>query len=355
MLYIGTYTNGRNESIYVYRLNLASGELQPVTIGRGVVNPSYLAIDAQNRYLYAVNEVDQIGGKPNGGVTALAIDQQTGELRVINQQSSQGRAPCYINIDPSGKYVLVANYNSGSFAVLPINSDGSLGAAVDFVQDSGSGPNRGRQEGPHGHCILTDPLGSYAFAVDLGIDKVMIYNFNQGSGKLTPNTQPFFQAQPGAGPRHFEIHPNRQFAYVINELNSTLTAFNYDNARGLLSELQTVPTLPAGFTGTNTSADIHVHPSGKFIYGSNRGHDSIVAYTIDAATGRLTFLAHESTQGRTPRNFVIDPTGTYLLVANQDTNTVVTFRIDQTTGRLISTGKVTSVPTPVCLKFAPSV
>ncbi len=351
ILYVGTYTRGKSEGIYVYRMTLTSGDLKLLSIARGITNPSFLAIDPQSKYLYSVNEVEEFAGKRTGAVTAFAVDQQTGELRKMNQQPAQGASPCYITVDPTGKFVLVANYSSGSLAVLPINSDGSLGESADVVQHRGSGANPRRQEGPHAHCIVLDRSGRYAFAADLGIDKVMIYRFDAKKGTLTPNSQPFAQTKPGAGPRHFTIHPGGKLAYVINELDSTLTAFAYDNSKGLLKELQTVSTLPEGFQGNNSCADVHVHPSGKFIYGSNRGHDSIVAFTIDERTGKLSYLAHESTQGKTPRNFGIDPTGAFLLAANQNSDTIVTFRIDQKTGKPSPTGQVSEVPTPVCLKF----
>ena len=353
-LYIGTYTNGKSEGIYLYRFNPASGELKPLSIARGVTNPSYLAIDANRKYLYSVNEVSEFSGKKTGAITAFAIDQRTGELRKLNQQASEGTSPCYISVDPSGKFVLVANYSSGSLAVLPIKGDGSLGESSDIVQHKGTGQNPRRQEGPHAHCIVLDPSGRYAFAADLGIDKVMIYRFDAKAGKLIPNSPAFVQTNPGAGPRHFDIHPGGKFAYVINEIDSTLTAFAYDKSKAELKEIQTLSTLPEGFQGNNSCADLHVHPSGKFLYGSNRGHDSIVAFTIDEQSGKLSYLAHESTQGKTPRNFGIDPTGAFLLAANQNSNTVVTFQIDQSSGKLKPAGQVTEVPTPVCLKFIPA-
>jgi 6-phosphogluconolactonase len=354
ILYVGTYTRGKSEGIYLYRFNLTSGELKPLSIAKGITNPSYLAIDANRKYLYSVNETSEFSGKPTGALTAFAIDQRTGELRELNQQPSHGTSPCYTTVDPSGKFVLVANYSSGSLAVFPIKSDGSLGESSDVVQHQGKGQNQRRQEGPHAHCIVMDRSGKYAFAADLGIDKVMIYRFDAKTGKLTPNSTPFAQTKPGAGPRHFTIHPGGKFAYVINELDSTLTSFSYDNSKGVLKEMETVSTLPEGFQGNNSCADVHVHPSGKFLYGSNRGHDSIVAFTIDQRSGKLGYLAHESTQGKTPRNFGIDPTGAFLLAANQNSDTVVTFRIDQNTGKLKPSGQVTAVPTPVCLKFIPA-
>ncbi|MBO0798834.1 MAG: lactonase family protein [Blastocatellia bacterium] len=350
-LYVGTYTSGsKSEGIYLYRMNPASGELKPLAVAKGVANPSYLVIDARRKFLYSVNELNT----GPGAVTAFAIDQHTGELKKLNQQPSEGTSPCYVSVDPSGKFVLVANYGSGSLASLPIKNDGSLGEPSDVIQHKGTGKNPRRQEGPHAHCIVPDPTGKYVYAADLGLDKVMIYRFDAGTGKLTPNSQPFAQTPPGAGPRHFVIHPGGKFAYVINEIDSTLTAFAYDGSQGTLKVIQTVSTLPAGFKGNNTCADIHIHPSGRFLYGSNRGHDSIAAFAIDGGSGKLSLIAHESTQGKTPRNFAIDPAGGLLLAANQDSHTVVTFHIDQKTGKLKPAGHMIEIPKPVCLKFIPA-
>jgi 6-phosphogluconolactonase len=355
ILYVGTYTSGgKSEGIYLYRMNSFSGELKPLGVAKGIDDPSYLTIDGNRKFLYSVNETSEFLGKKTGAVTAFAIDQRSGELKKLNQQPSHGTSPCYITVDPSGKFVLVANYSSGSLAVLPIQSDGSLGESSDVVQHQGSGPNQKRQEGPHAHCIVLDRSGKYAYAADLGLDKVMIYHFDAKAGKLTPNTQPFAQTKPGAGPRHFVIHPSGKFAYVINEIDSSLTGFTYDGSKGTLTELQTVSTLPEGFQGENSCADIHIHPSGRYLYGSNRGHDSIVAFTIDVRSGKLSYLAHEPTQGKTPRNFALDPSGSFLFAANQNSDTVVTFQIDRKTGKLKPAGQVTEIPKPVCLKFIPA-
>lgn len=352
LLYVGTYTRDKSEGIYIYRMNPANGELKKLSAAKAV-NPSFLAIDQRHRFLYAVGEVNEFNGKPGGVVTAFAIDQRTGALRQLNQQSSVGGGPCYVTVDPAGKFALVANYGGGSVAVLPIKRDGSLGEAADFVQHTGAGATK-RQDKPHAHCIVLDAAGRHAFVADLGLDKVMSYRLDHKTGKLTPNAPPFAATKPGAGPRHFTFHPAGEFAYVINELDSTMTGFAYDKRRGALQELQTITTLPADFKGDSFCADVHVHPSGKFLYGSNRGHDSIVAFTIDERTGRLTYLAHEPTQGKWPRNFAIEPSGKYLLVANQNTNSVVTFAIDQASGKLQATGQVTEIPSPVCLKFIPA-
>jgi 6-phosphogluconolactonase len=340
-VYVGTYT----DNIHIYRLDAKLGALRAVGTAKGARRPSYLAIAAQQGILYAVNELEQ------GAVTAFAIDRQTGELRKLNQQTSQGNAPCYVSVDPSGKFVLVANYGDGVVSVLPITKAGGLGAAVSIVRHRGSGKDPGRQAGPHAHCIVPDRSGRYVFAVDLGIDKVLIYRLDSSTGKLTPNSQPAFQTQPGAGPRHFAVHPSGKFAYVINELDSSVTALACDSAAGTLQELQTLSTLPAGFAGTNFPADLHVHPSGQFLYGSNRGHNSIVAFSVDAVTGKLSLLAHEPTRGNFPRNFGIDPSGRILIAANQYSNTMSVFRIDRGTGRLSAVGDTIQVPKPVCVKF----
>jgi 6-phosphogluconolactonase len=256
-------------------------------------------------------------------------------------------------VDKEGKNVLVANYGGGSVAALPIQADGRLREASSFIQHKGSSVNPKRQEGPHAHSINLDTANRFACAADLGLDQVLVYQFDATKGTLTPHTPPFAAVAPGAGPRHFAFHPSGRYAYVINEMNSTVTAFTYDAQQGTLKELHTLSTLPAGFKGNNSTAEVQVHPSGKFLYGSNRGHDSIAIFTIDQDTGRLTAAGHELTQGRTPRNFGIDPTGSYLLAANQATDTIVVFRIDPQTGNLKATGQTVSMPTPVCVKFVP--
>ncbi|HKE55533.1 MAG TPA: lactonase family protein [Pyrinomonadaceae bacterium] len=348
-LYVGTYTSGKSEGIYVYRVNATTGELKHFSTTKGVADPSFLAIDHERRCLYAVNEVEQFGGKASGAISAFAIDQKNGNLSFLNQQPSLGGSPCHLLVDKTNKFVLVANYTGGNVSVLPIKADGSLGVATDMVQHHGSSVNKERQEGPHAHCIELDKANRFAFAVDLGLDKILIYKFDGKGGKLVANDVPFAQLNPGDGPRHLTFHPSGKYAYVINELAGTIAAFSYNPANGSLQQIQTVPTLPQGFAGANTTAEIAVTPSGKFLYGSNRGHDSIVGFAVDPKTGKLTFIEHVSTQGKTPRNFTIDPTGTLLLVANQESNSIVSFRINQGTGQLEPTGKMIEVPTPVCL------
>lgn len=350
-LYVGTYTSGKSEGIYLYSLNLSSGKLTHVATTKGVKDPSYLALAPNRRNLYAVNEVEDFAGKKSGALSAFAVDGRTGELRLLNQQPTLGAHPCYVVVDQNGKFLLVANYTGGNVAVLPIRSDGSLGEATDMKQDSGASINAERQDGPHAHCIVLDPANRFAYACDLGTDKIMIFRYDGRRGKLIPNTTPWVSLKPGAGPRHLTFHPGGDFAYVINELHATITAFAVAPAQGNLTEIQTVATLPADFTSANTSADIHVSPDGRFLYCSNRGHDSIAAFAIDARSGKLTFIGHESTGGKTPRNFAIDPSGAFLLVANQNSNNIVTLRRDSKTGRLSATGNVVDVPAPVCLKF----
>lgn len=353
LLYAGTYTSGKSVGIYVYRMDLSNGALKP-SGSIATTQPSYLAIDERRRYLYAVNEVTEFDGQPGGAVSAFAIDQQTGNLRFLNQQPSLGGAPCYVCVARGGGHVLVANYAGGNVSVLPVRRNGELGKATDAAQHRGSGPNRERQEAPHAHSVVLDPANRYAFAADLGIDRIMAYRFDARAGKLNPHAPGTFRSKAGAGPRHFTFHPGGRHAYAINELDSTVTAFSYEQAAGTLREVQTVSSLPAGFSGGNTCADVHVAPSGRFLYGSNRGHDSIVVYAIERHTGKLRYVEHVSTGGRTPRNFTIDQTGGFLLAANQNSDTIVTFRIDAATGRLRPAGHVMEVPSPVCLKLIPA-
>ena len=349
LVYIGTYTTGKSKGIYLYRLNLATGDFKLAGTTGPVVNPSFLSLSPDERFLYAVNEVDEFAGAKSGAVSAFAVEQKTGTLRLLNQQPSLGASPCYVEIDAQGRFVLTANYGTGNVSVFPVQRDGSLGKAIDMHQDRGSGPNRERQEGPHAHCIVLDRSNRSAYSCDLGTDRIMIYRFDNRSGKLVPAEPPFVELKPGAGPRHFTIHPTGNYAFVINELHSTVTAFARDKVTGRLTALKTLSTLPADFTGENTGADIHVSADGRFLYCSNRGHDSVGIFSVDQKGG-LTAVGHESTRGRTPRNFGIDPTGRFLLAANQNSDNVVVFRRDENTGRLNIATQV-EVPSPVCVKF----
>jgi 6-phosphogluconolactonase len=350
-VYVGTYTQRGSKGIYLAHLGLSSGELRLDGLAGEVVNPSFLAIHPNRRFIYAIGEVGQFAGGKGGAVSAFAIDPESEKLTLLNQKSSRGPGPCHVVIDKSGKNALVANYGGGSVACLPIGEDGWLGDATSFIQHQGSSVNPQRQKGPHAHSINLDPANRFAFAPDLGLDRIKVYAFDAARNTLTPH-DPSASVTPGSGPRHFDFHPNGRFAYAINELASTITAFQYEGDRGLLQTIQSaVSTLPDGFDGKNTTADIHVHPSGKFVYGSNRGHDSIAIFAVDSTTGKLTAIGHQSTQGKTPRNFGIDPSGAYLLAANQDTDNVVAFRIDAATGKLRPTGQSIHVPMPVCVKF----
>jgi 6-phosphogluconolactonase len=352
-VYVGTYTSKTSKGIHVYRLDMNSGELTPDHIVTGITNPSYLAISPQRNFLYSVSEVSDSQGKPTGSVSAFAIDSSNGNLRRLNHVSSEGASPCYVSVDSTGRWVLVANYSSGTIAVLPVQEDGSLGNASDIKKHTGSSVNPKRQKQAYAHCIIPSPDNRYIFAADLGTDKVMIYKFDAENGTLTENDPPFAQVKPGAGPRHFTFHPTGKLAFLIQELNSTLTSFAYDSSQGTLTEIQTVSTLPKSFTGENTCADVHVHPNGKFVYGSNRGHDSIAIFALDEASGNMEFIGHESTQGRIPRNFAIDPTGTYLFAANQNTDNIVGFQIDPESGKLTPTGHSVKVSMPVCIRMMP--
>ncbi|MBC7237411.1 MAG: lactonase family protein, partial [Chloroflexi bacterium] len=313
--YVGTYTRNNNSAgIYVYRLDMLSGELTLLSDTRGVVsNPSYLAIHPQRNYLYAVSEITDYQGQPAGGVSAFAIDPKTGVLSLINQQSSGGPGPCYVSVDKTGRYALVANYSGGSVAMLPIEQDGSLLPASDFHQHEGAAMvDPRRQEKAHAHCIYPDPTNEYAFVPDLGLDRVVAYRMDLTAGKLVRHEAGDGQVPAGAGPRHFVIHPNGKFAYVINELASSITAYRYHSRQGTLEPIETISALPADWVGRSFCADVHISPSGQFLYGSNRGHDSIVVCLIDQATGKLKPIQHEWTRGEFPRNFALDPTGTFL-------------------------------------------
>jgi 6-phosphogluconolactonase len=352
-VYVGTYPGGGSKGIYRFEMDVASGKLASRQLAAETAIPSFLVVDPSHHFLYAVNEVADFKGKKSGAVSAFALDAKSGDLTSLNQQSSGGPGPCHLTIDNRGKHVLAANYAGGSVCVLPVRADGSLGKATAFEQHHGKSVNPDRQEGPHGHCATLDAANRFAFVCDLGLDKVMVYRFDARDGTLTPNDPPSATIAEGSGPRHLAFHPDGRHAYVINELKSTVTAFSYDGKRGVLKTLQTVSTLPEGFTGENTTAEVMVHPSGKFLYGSNRGHNSIVTFAIDPKTGKLSYVARQSKQIKTPRGFAIDPTGTYMVVGNQDSNSLVVFRIDPGTGELKPTGVKVDVPMPVSVIMIP--
>ena len=348
-VYIGTYTKTEEQGIHWLKLEMATGKLTAVGKLAGQKNPSFLAIHPNKKFLYAVNEISNYKGEKAGGVSAYSIDPKTGALTFLNQQSSKGGAPCHLVVDATGRNVLVANYPGGSVASLPISRKGRLRKASSFVQHEGSSVLKPRQASPHGHSINVSPGNKFAVAADLGLDKVLVYGFNAKGGKLTPAG--FTKVAPGAGPRHFAFHPNGKFAYVINEITLTVTAFGWDEAKGKLSELQTITTLPVERGKGMSTAEVQVHPSGKFLYGSNRGHNTIAVFSIDGKTGKLKAIQHQSTLGKTPRNFGIDPTGKFLIAANQSSGDVFTFHINQDTGELKPTSHSVKVPMPVCVKF----
>ena len=353
LVYFGTYTTPKSRGVYVAGLNLSTGSLSAPTLAVETTSPSFLAVHPSQPFLYAVNEVSTFEGKPGGSVSAFAIDRVSGELTTLNRQPSGGAGPAHLSVDRSGRSVLVANYGGGSVAVLPIDGDGKLKPATAFVQHAGSSINPERQRQPHAHAITLDPTNRFAYVADLGLDKVLIYRFDAANGSLIASTPPFASVQPGAGPRHIAMHPNGRVAYVINEMACTITVFGLDSTTGGLQERQTLSTLPAaqGVDVGYSTAEIMVHPSGRFLYGSNRGHDSVAVFAIDAESGTLTAVEHQPTQGRTPRGFGIDPGGAYLLVGNQRSDSVVVFRIDQMTGRLTPTGQKIEVGSPVSVVF----
>lgn len=351
-VYIGTYGDAKHEAIWLLDLDRATGKLSKVGGTAGIQNPSFLAIHPNKQFLYAVCEVAEIDGKRTGAVAGFAI-QPDGSLKALNRQLSGGQGPCHVIVDKAGKNVLAANYGGGSVCCLPIDQAGSLSPASAFVQHHGQSVDKSRQAGPHAHSVNLDAANRFAFVADLGLDQVLVYRFGAEQGTLKPNDPPAAKVKAGSGPRHFAIHPSGKFAYVINEMALTITAFHYDGAAGTLSEVQTVSTLPEG-TEHNKSfstAEVQVHPSGKFVYGSNRGHDTIACFSVDDETGRLTPIGHASSGGKTPRNFGIDPSGHYLLAANQDSDNILVLAIDQATGKLTSTGNEIHVPKPVCVKF----
>ena len=356
LVYVGTYTNKTNsKGIYAYTFDPGIGKLTSLGLAAESEDPSFLAVHPTGKYLYAVNEIDRFGGQKSGAISAFSIDPKTGKLTLLNPAATQGGGPCHVSLDKTGKNVLVANYGGGSVAVFPIRDDGSFGPASAFVQHSGSSVDKQRQGGPHAHWIGTSPDNRYALAADLGLDEVLIYRFSGAKGTLTPNNPPYVKLNPGAGPRHLAFHPNGKYAYVLAEMENTVTALAYKASNGSLSPLQTVSALSIlrkDYKGPKEAAEIAVHPSGRFLYASNRGGiDTISAFSIEPAKGTLRLKNEYPTMGKTPRNFAIDSTGKFLLAANQESNNIVTFSIDPTTGALTPTGDIAEAPAPVCITF----
>lgn len=352
-VFIGTYTDHKSKGIYRFELDTATGKLTGGELAAEAVNPSFLAVHPTHHFLYAVSEVDEFNGKRSGAVTGFTLDPADGKLGKLNSQPSGGDGPCHLVVDRAGRHVLVANYAGGNGSVLPIGDDGRLGRATSFVQHKGSSVNKERQEAAHAHSINLDPAGRVAVIADLGMDKVMVYRYDADKGTLTSADPPSVDTAPGAGPRHFAFHPSKPFAYVINELDCTVLPLAFDAAGASFKPLQAVNTLPVPLKPEYTCAEVQVHPSGRFVYGSVRGQNSIAVFTVDQKTGALTPAGRASQNIKTPRNFGIDPTGHFLIVANQDGDSLVVFRIDQKTGALEPTGQVVEVATPVCVKFVP--
>jgi 6-phosphogluconolactonase len=361
--YVGTYTTnppGGGGTLPAVGISVFHVTADALTLVQTVpsANPSFLAVHPTQRFLYATNEIDDYSGQKTGSVEAYAINQATGMLTLLNRQSTGGPIPAHLAVAPDGRNLVIANYVGGNFVALPLAVDGTVGPVTNTIQHTGTGPNKDRQEAPHPHCVAFDPAGRYIASADLGIDTVQIFRLDT-AGKLVVVGEA--KTAPGAGPRHLAFSPDSRFLYVVSELNATITVFPYDAATGALGQaIQALSTVPANFVGTKSTAEIVVHPSGKFLYNSNRGQpdattpeaNAIVGYTIDGTTGKLTLIEYTTAGIKYPRNFAIDPTGTWLYACNQQADTIVQFRIDATTGRLTATGRMTSTPTPVALVFA---
>ena len=352
LIFVSAFTGGGDAAIHAFQFDLSTGALKPLHRTTGIQNPFFLALSPDKRFLYAT-DAREFGGDANELVAAYAIEGRTGQLKRLNQRSTRGKASCYLDVDATGKTVVVANYLTGNVAALPVAGDGSLGDALSFDQHSGSSVNPERQKGPNAHSIVISPDNRFALSTDLGIDKIFIYRLEAATSRITPNiTQPFVKVQPGSGPRHLTFHPNGRRVYVINELKNTVTMLDYAADAGVLTERQTLSTLPAGYTGETYCADLKITPDGRFLYGTNRGHDSIASYRI-ADDGRLSLLTIEPSRGGGPQNLLITPDGQWLLCANMPGNSLVVFRIDAASGKLTAVGSPTSMPAPSCIRYLP--
>ena len=353
LAYVGTYTtDGRSDGIYRLFLNGETGALRLDGVAAKSANPSYLALHPNGRVLYAVNELSEFRGEATGAVSAFAVARGSGALTLLNQQPSHGKAPCYVSVDHTGRVVLVANYGGGSLTTMPVRQDGGLDTAKTVIRHDGRGADPVRQTAPHAHCVLPDPSNRYVLAADLGIDAVLTYRLDERTASITVVT-PGTATKPGAGPRHLTFHPNGRFAYLVNELDSTLSVFAYDGERGALEEVQVTAASPGGTVADNHPADVHVAASGRHLYASNRGDDTIAVFVIDPASGQVTPVQQIPSGGRSPRNFTLDPTGRFLIAANQRSDGIVSFRVDGESGRLAPTGSSVELAAPVCVKFHP--
>jgi 6-phosphogluconolactonase len=353
LVYVGGYTkDGKGKGIFIYSMNVSTGLLTPEGVGPDVENPSFLALSPNHHFLYAVNETDTFNGNPGGGVSSYRIDTSTGALTLINERTSGGTGPCHISTDAGGTHVMVANYNSGSAEVLPINStDGSLGEPSSVDQHTGSSVDPARQEGPHAHCAIFDPSGKYGLVCDLGTDKIVVYKYNSTTGTIDASGVEPGVVAPGSGPRHFVFTNDGLHGYCISEMKSTITAFNFDPNTGALKAYQTISTLPTGFTGSSSCAEIALSPDGRFLYGSNRGHNSLAIFSVSPRDHTISLVGHEPTGGKTPRGFEMDPSGNFLIVANQDSNSLVVFKRNAKTGKLTPTGQTLECPSPASIVF----
>jgi 6-phosphogluconolactonase len=355
LVYFGTNTNPRNGSkgIYVARFNAASGELTKPELAAEAGNPGFLAVHPSRRYLFAVGDITGPDGKKSGGISSFSIDPQTGKLTLLSQQSSVGAGPCHVNVDATGRMAALANYGGGSVASYAISADGKLSDAASFIQHEGSSIDPKRQTGPHAHSVNFSPDNRFAFACDLGLDKVLIYKVDPATGKMTPNEPAFAKTPAGGGPRHLAFHPSGKFVFVNNEMAMTETVFAYDAATGGMTEVQTVSTLPEADQGKPgfSTAETLAHPNGRNVYVSNRTHDTIAVFACDPATGRLTLIQNVPVEGQIPRNICLDPTGKWLIAAHQNSGTAAVFKVDTETGGLSFTGRKVEVPGSICVRF----
>jgi 6-phosphogluconolactonase len=359
LVYVGTNTGPKSKGIYLYRLQAKNDVvsqnilLVPMGLAAETPSPTFLALDEKRRLVFAANEVDTYQGKAAGAVSSFSVDAKTGKLTQLSQQSSMGPGPCQLVLDKTGKYLLVANYAGGSVAVLPVSADGKIGPATCSIQHTGKGADPKRQAGPHAHCVTLDPSNKIAFVCDLGLDKVIAYRFDAEHGTLTADNALTISTKPGAGPRHMVFRPDGKYAYVVNEINSTVSAYAYDVASGKLTELQTESTLPPYFDGQNTAAEIAVHPSGKWLYVSNRGNETVVLFDIDHDTGKITYTEEQNTGGKKPRHFSLQPNAKHMAIANQGSDNLLVTRVDDTNGRLKPSGVFSEAPSPTCAVFLP--
>lgn len=350
-VFVGTYTRGESKGIYSFVLDTASATLTPEGLAGETPNPSFLAIHPSENYLYSCGELDKFQGEASGSLTAFKIDPGTGKLEKLNDVVAGGTSTCHANVSRNGRFIAVANYGTGSCAAFALSADGKLGERTAFHQHAGSSSDAGRQRGPHAHSVNFDKQNKHVIVADLGLDQVKVYDFDAATGAMTPNEPAFAKVKPGSGPRHFSFHPSGKYAYVINEMACTVTAFTWNAKKGTLAEIDTVTTLPVPVQKGYSTAEVVAHSNGRFVYGSNRGHNTIAVFQVDAATGKLKTVEHKSTQGEVPRNFAIDPTGQFLIAANQNSNTIVLFRINQASGALDQVGAPLKAPSPVCIRY----